>query len=259
MCGRYTYLFTWRQLQRLLGLVHWPGVELVPRFNVAPTQIAPVVRLNERGEREGVMLKWGLVPSWADDPSIGSRLVNARGETVFEKPAFRKAAKERRCLVPISGFYEWQAVEDSQAKGGRIKRPHWIGRADREPLCVAGVWESWQAKGTTPDGEHLQTFTMLTTAPNDVMRPLHDRMPVILPPECWPAWLDPRSERSALEALIHPYVGSDLIAYPVGRRVNSPTHDEPGLIEPVNEPPPRSPRSSRPAPPPSDRGLFDEA
>ena len=229
VCGRYTHLYTWKQLHRLLNLLHWPDVELTPRYNVAPTQPAPVVRLDEQGERSGFMLKWGLIPSWAEDPTIGSRIINARGETVFDKPAFRKAAMERRCLVPISGFYEWQAI-----KGERTKRPHWIGRADREPLCLAGLWESWMDR-TANEVQPVETFTILTTSPNALMRPLHDRMPVILNQQGWETWLNPASERPALESLVCPYHGSDLIAYPVGRGVNSPGRDDSGLLEPVSE------------------------
>ena len=237
MCGRYTYLFTWKQLKRLLELIHWPEAELTARFNVAPSQDAPIVRLDDDGEREGAMLRWGLIPSWADDASIGSRLINARGETVFEKPAFRKAAMERRCLVPITGFYEWQTVE-----GEKNKRPHWIGRPDHDPLCLAGLWESWTDR-SSPGSEPVQSFTILTTSPNELMRPLHDRMPVILDREGQEMWLNPRSKRPALEELIRPYPLHDLIAYPVGRAVNSPSRDDSGLME-------------RAGPPTTEPGLF---
>jgi putative SOS response-associated peptidase YedK len=240
VCGRYTHLFTWKQLHRLLDLSHWPDVELTPRYNVAPTQAAPVVRLNERGERDGVMLRWGLIPSWAEDVSIASRLVNARGETAFDKPAFRKAMVERRCLVPISGFYEWQVIE-----GERFKRPHWIGRADREPLFLAGVWEQWKDR-SRPESSLVETFTILTTSPNALMMRLHDRMPVILNPEGRNIWLDPASPRSALEPLIRPESTNELIAYPVGRGVNSTARDDASLLEPVSLPP-------------SSPGLFQES
>ncbi|MBX3387694.1 MAG: SOS response-associated peptidase [Phycisphaeraceae bacterium] len=233
MCGRYTYLFTWKQLRRLLDLVSWPEEELTPRYNVAPMQGAPVVRLrtdgDQRGERCGAMLRWGLVPFWADDPSIGSRMINARSETAFEKPAFRKAIAERRCVVPISGFYEWQAVE-----GERTKRPHYITRPDGEPIMLAGLWERWRDKAAalgSPAGEPLETFTVLTTAPNALMRPLHDRMPAILTPTQCDAWLDPASERPALVSCLGPYGGDDLTAYPVSRKVNSPKNDDSSLIQ----------------------------
>jgi putative SOS response-associated peptidase YedK len=232
MCGRYTYLYTWSQLHRLLDLLHWPEVELSPRYNVAPTQLAPVVRLDERGGRSGLMLRWGLIPSWADDLAIGSRLTNARGETVFDKPAFRKPAMSRRCLVPISGLYEWQTLA-----GQRTKRPHWIGRADREPFCLAGLWDSCTLPGS-PDAGPIETFTILTTTPNPLMRPLHDRMPVILDRQGCETWLNPSSARPTLEHLIRPYDGTDLIAYAVGTGVNSPKRDDPGLMEPASGPPP---------------------
>jgi len=231
MCGRFTYLFTWSQLQQLLELIHWPDVELSPRYNVAPTQLAPVVRLNAAGERTGVMLKWGLIPSWADDASIGSRLLNARAETVFDKPSFRSAVASRRCLVPISGFYEWQSIP-----GMRTKRPHWIGRADRAPLCLAGLWEAWKDPAA-PNSDPIQSFTILTTAANDFMLPLHDRMPVLLPPSHQAAWLNPNTPRTELEDLIQTIEWKEFTAYTVGSRVGSPAHDDPSLMEPTTEPP----------------------
>lgn len=235
VCGRYTYRLTWKQLQRLLTLLDWPEVELEPRYNVAPMQSAPVVRLNKDGGRVGAMLRWGLVPFWADDPSIGSKLINARSETAFDKPAFRKAIAERRCVVPISGFYEWQAIE-----GERVKRPHYITRADGEPIMLAGVWERWRDKsasesGSKPESDPLDTFAILTTAPNALMRPLHDRMPAILNTEQRETWLDPASERPALESCLGPHADDDMIVYPVGRKVNSPKNDDSSLIERVSE------------------------
>jgi putative SOS response-associated peptidase YedK len=229
VCGRYTHLFTWRQLHRLLELLDWPEVELSSRYNVAPTQSAPVVRLNERGERAGMLLRWGLVPSWADGLAGGSRMINARGETVFDKPAFRAAARQRRCLIPISGFYEWKAGTNQRAK-----TPHWIGRADRGVLCLAGLWESWTDLRASTTSE-VETFTIVTTSASAFMQPLHDRMPVILEQGDWHAWLDPATERAVLERMVRPYMGSDLVAFPVGRGVNKPQRDDPGLIQPVPE------------------------
>ncbi len=231
MCGRYTYLFTWQQLSGLLDLLTWPEAELTLRFNVAPTQLAPIVRLNDRGERIGAMHRWGLVPFWADDPSIGSRLINARSETAFEKPAFRKATSDRRCIVPISGFYEWQVIE-----GERLKRPHYITRTDGEPICLAGVWERWQDK-SQPESDPLSTFTILTTTPNPLMRPLHNRMPVILTREHASIWLDPNRPQAELSALLRPFEPDDLTAYPVQRTVNTPKNDDSSLIQPLSNPP----------------------
>ncbi len=230
MCGRYTYLFKWEQLHHLMRLLEWPREELLPRYNVAPEQLAPVVRLNSGGDRVGVMLRWGLIPSWVKDPAAAQHPINARGETVFTKPTFRTAARDRRCLVPVSGFYEWQKVD-----GGGRKVPHLIGRADREPICFAGLWESWREKGA-PDAAALETFTIITTSPNPLMSRLHDRMPMIVRPDDWRVWLDPGTARPDLERLITPYSGDDLITYAVGTEVNSPRTDRPGLIEPAEPP-----------------------
>ena len=210
-----------------MDLSNWPEKELTPRYNVAPTQRAPVVRVDARGERCGVMLRWGLIPPWADEPSIGSRLINARSESIFVKPAFRKAAAEHRCVVPLSGFYEWQTI-----KGERAKRPHWIGRANREPLFVAGLWESWEDKNTRRAGP-VETFTILTTEPIALLRPLHDRMPAILQAAELSAWLSPATERAGVEKLLRPYGGSDLIAYRVGIGVNATARDDAELIAPA--------------------------
>ncbi|MFM9994227.1 MAG: SOS response-associated peptidase [Phycisphaerales bacterium] len=223
MCGRYTCLFTWKQLQRLMRLTGLPEDELLPRFNVAPTQFAPAVRQSAGGARTGALLRWGLVPSWADDPSIGSRLINARGETVAEKPSFRSAFRARRCLIPVSGFYEWKAVEDQKAK-----RPFWIGRADREPFALAGLWERW-TKGAEP----VESFTIITTTPNALMAKLHDRMPVIVDPGDYDRWLDPGADPSSLSALIRPNEPEEFEAYPIGTRVNSPKNDDPSLLDPA--------------------------
>ncbi|MCL4743210.1 MAG: SOS response-associated peptidase [Phycisphaerales bacterium] len=224
MCGRYTYLFKWKQLHRLMELLSWPVEELSPRYNVAPTQPAPVVRLGEGG-RIGAMLRWGLVPSWADDPSIGGRMINARAETAAQKPAFRSAFARRRCLVPISGFYEWRAVE-----GRKAKQPYWIGRADREPFALAGLWERWEKRG-----EPVETFTILTTAANDLLRPIHDRMPAVVERDDYGVWLGERdADPAALTSLLdsRPWEGFEAVA--IGTRVNSPRNDDPAVLEPLD-------------------------
>jgi len=220
MCGRFTYLYTWKQLHRLLDLGLWPaGVELSARFNVAPTQGAPVVRVGAGGVREGAVLRWGLVPFWAKDESIGNRLINARGETLAEKPAFRNALAKRRCVVPVSGFYEWQS-----GRGG--KRPHYFCRADEQPMLFAGLWERWD-KGEQP----LETFTIVTVEANELLAVMHDRMPAILEPESVGAWLDTENvpAREAV-GLLRPCDPALLMTWPVGRRVNSPRVDDPSLI-----------------------------
>ncbi len=239
MCGRYTYLFTWTQLQRLLSLLHRPPGELTPRYNVAPRQSVPIVRLDDHGQRVGVMLEWGLVPSWSKDPSVDVRPINARGESMFSKPTFRHAARRQRCLVPVSGFYEWQKLDD-----GKRKQPYWIGRKDRQPFCFAGLWERWQ--DAAGPGASLETFTIVTTTPNPLLARLHDRMPVIVPEQDWELWLDPDRAQASVESVLQPYAGDDLEAYPVHSSVNNPKRDDATLIEraePVKMPP----------------GLFDES
>lgn len=235
MCGRYTYLYKWKQLHRLMRLLEIPQEELFPRYNVKPTQRAPIVRLNERGQRVGVMLEWGLVPAWAGGIAEGGQHFNARGESMFSKPTFRAAAKERRCLVPVSGFYEWQKVE-----GEKYKQPYWIGREDREPFCFGGPWESWRDPAAATDTPALDTFAIVTTSPNALMAPLHDRMPVIVAEADWEAWLDPASQQTAIERMLIPFGGSGFHAYPVERTGLNTARDDAGLAAEVT-PPPRSP------------------
>ncbi len=231
MCGRYTHLYTWRQLHRLMRLTTLPPEE-VPlfsrRYNVAPTQAAPVVRQDAEGGRGVAMLRWGLVPRWADDPAIGNRMVNARAETAAERPAFRDALRRRRCLVPVSGFYEWRAA----AAGSTRKQPFYIRPREGEVLALAGLWERCDKD---PAAGPLETFTILTTAANGLMRPIHDRMPAILPPAAWDQWLDTgqNQDAAALAALLVPAPEDALVLHRVSTRVNSPRHDDPGCIEPL--------------------------
>lgn len=222
VCGRFTYLYKWKQLHRLMRLTTLPGDELLPRYNVAPTQDAPVVRQGADGARTGALLRWGLIPSWADDPAIGNRLINVRSESAASK--FRAAVEKRRCLVPVSGFYEWQRIE-----GEKAKRPHYISRADDEPLALAGLWERW-ARGD----DEVESFTILTTAANGLVKPMHDRMPVIVSSGDYDLWLDASvTDPSLVAPLLNPYEGGDLKAYQVSTRVNTPDRDDPVCIEPV--------------------------
>ncbi|TVQ34165.1 MAG: SOS response-associated peptidase [Phycisphaeraceae bacterium] len=224
MCGRMTRE---RDVKTMCSAMDArpPGVELPISYNVAPTQPSLIVRPIAAGGREGAIARWGLIPSWAKDPSIGSRMINARAETAAAKPAFRAAMRRRRCIVPADSFYEWQAVE-----GSKRKRPWRIHRVDGEPLRFAGLWEVWD-QGDGP----LESFTIITTAANDFMRPMHDRMPVIIEPEDAAAWLDPEASADAAQALLRPAADGALIAHPVSTRVNSPANDDPSLIEPVEE------------------------
>jgi putative SOS response-associated peptidase YedK len=170
------------------------------------------------------LLRWGLIPHWAKDPTIGNKLNNARGETVAEKPSFRSAFQRRRCLVPASGFYEWQ-----QVAGQKWKQPYYVTLTDGNPMAMAGLWESW----TAPDGAIVRTFCIITTAASEVMAPIHDRMPVILARENWAVWLSPETPAEQVSPLIVPAPAATIEAWPVSRRVSSATEDGPELIERV--------------------------
>ncbi len=221
MCGRFALVTEKHILEMLFELDYSFNFELKPRFNIAPSQQVPVVRLSSAEEkRELALLKWGLVPFWAKDQTIGNRLINARAETAREKPAFRDAYKKRRLLVPASGFYEWK----NEAGG---KQPYFITAKSKELISLAGLWERW-GKGTE---QPLETFTILTTEPNTLVAELHNRMPVIIPPQSFGAWLDPLTGEDHLQQLLKPYPEDQLYYYPVSRLVNKPTNDFPELIE----------------------------
>jgi putative SOS response-associated peptidase YedK len=198
--------------------------ELPFRYNIAPTQEVAAVRMEpDSGQRELGLLHWGLIPSWAKDKKIASKLINARAETVAEKPSFRSAFTKRRCLILADGFYEWQKLE-----GGK-KQPHYIHRQDDMPFAFAGLWESWNG-----EGEAVESCTIITTSANEVMQPLHDRMPVILSGKDYDLWLDPAfKDKAALQELLKPCPVDWLEAYPVSTRVNSPKHDEAACLERV--------------------------
>lgn len=223
MCGRFALVTEKHILELLFELEQLPDFDLKPRYNIAPTQQVPVVRLSPAdNRRELAELKWGLVPFWSKDISIGSCLINARAETAPQKPAFRDAFKKRRLLVPASGFYEWKI----EATG---KQPYFITAKSKELISLAGLWESWD-KGTE---QVLETFTILTTEPNPLVAELHNRMPVIIPPQSFGAWLAPETGEEELLQLLKPYPDELLKAYPVCRLVNKPTNDVPEIIEPL--------------------------
>jgi putative SOS response-associated peptidase YedK len=227
MCGRFGQTASAAELAAAFEAA-WscPEPEL-PRFNVAPTQDAPVLLLSE-GERVLDMYRWGLIPWWAKDASIGNKLINGRAEGVSEKPAFRSAFERRRCLVPVSGFSEWQ-------KTGGARVPHWIHPADGMPMTLAGLWESWRP---ARDAEPVLSFTILTTTPNAEVGPLHDRMPVVVAPEDRDSWLDPETPPAQVEALLHAAPDGSLRVHPVSTAVNRPDNEGPGLIEEQCPPPP---------------------
>ena len=222
MCGRYTLSTPTDLLSDLYELE--TVVATQPRFNIAPTQEAPIIRIGpETGKRRLDLLRWGLVPFWAKDSDIGSRMINARSETVAEKPAYRVSLRKRRCLVPADGFYEWQAT-------GGPKQPFFFHRKDGYPFVMAGLWDRWE-KG---DDGPLDSFTILTTSPNEIVAPVHKRMPVILAPEHHQDWMSPSLEDvSSLMALLVPDSSSTLEAYPVSTYVNNPAHEGPDCVDPI--------------------------
>jgi putative SOS response-associated peptidase YedK len=221
MCGRYSLSTPGDELAEIFDLATAPV--LAPRYNIAPTQLVAVIRRGQADAgREVAFLKWGLVPSWAKAADIGARLINARAETVAEKPAFRSAFKGRRCLVLADGFFEWQKV-------GNRKQPFFIHRRDHQPFAFAGLWERWQ--GATPA---LETCTLITTEPNELLAPIHTRMPVILEPGELDTWIDPAlKEVARLAALLKPYPAELLVAETVSTRVNNPANDDAACVVPV--------------------------
>ena len=232
MCGRYSLGSSLDDLVETFEVAEIALEDYQPRFNVAPTQEAPVVVLGPAGRRLG-RLRWGLIPYWAEDMRIGSRMINARSETVATLPAFRDAFRARRCLVPADGFYEWKADGGVPSRGrqGAAKVPHWIHRPDRRAFAFAGLWDRWRS----PAGDRVHSFTILTTAANERLRPLHDRMPVVLSPTDWTEWLHPTSDPGALLRLLGPAPETFFEAWPVSRLVNSATVDEPLCVLPLDD------------------------
>jgi putative SOS response-associated peptidase YedK len=221
MCGRFALFALSENLARQFGLSSAPSAS--PHYNIAPSQRVTTVRRSSTGEREIARLRWGLVPSWAKDAGIGNRLVNARAETVQEKPAFRNAFRSHRCLIPASGFYEWQRRE-----GG--KQPYYIRMRDETLLGLAGLWDRWEG----PDEGVVESCAILTTAANAVLSPIHDRMPVIVSPEKYGHWLDPSlRDSNSLAPLLVPFPAEEMIAYPVSPRVNSPATDDAECVAPL--------------------------
>lgn len=220
MCGRFTLRKPAERIAREFQLVEVPTIEF--RYNIAPTQNILAIRHSPDG-REGGMFKWGLIPSWAKDASIGAKLINARSETVAEKPSFRESFKRRRCIIPADGFYEWQRT------GGK-KQPFYFRLKDDRLFGFAGLWDKWRS----PDGESLETCSLLTTEANEVLRPVHDRMPVILHSDDYDLWLDEDVRKQDLrQELLRPYPASEIAAYPVSMAINRPAHQGEELVQPI--------------------------
>jgi len=221
MCGRFAQRSDPKRLAQEFKVAEVPPVEA--RYNVAPTQKILAVRQSATG-REMTFFKWGLVPAWAKDTSMGARLINARSETVREKPSFREAFKRRRCVIPADGFYEWR-------REGSKKQPFFFRMRDERPFGFAGLWERWEMEGRD---QAINSCTILTTEANEVLRPMHDRMPVILHPDDYSLWLEgDERERALLGELLRPYPAGEMIGYPVSALVNSPGNKGAELIEEV--------------------------
>lgn len=217
MCGRFTLRTPMSDVAKAFGVAADRAAPFL--FNIAPSQEVAAVRVTEKGQRELCALKWGLVPGWADDLAIGSRMINARAETVATKPAYRRSFKSRRCLVVADGFYEWQ-------KNGRQKQPYYIRLKDDRPFGFAGLWESWSKGGSV-----VESCALITTTANELLAPIHDRMPVIVPSEAYDLWLSPETqETELLESLLRPYPAVEMVAFPVSNRVNNPAYNEPDCI-----------------------------
>ena len=219
MCGRYTLIADMRELQAYFGFVPDESLNLAPRYNVAPTQRALTLTADGGGATRPALMRWGLIPSWAKDESIGRHTINARAETVSDKPSFRAAFRRRRCLAPADGWYEWR-------RAGSQKRPMRIAMRSGAPFAFAGLWETWRAPGGAP----VRSFTIITTEANEQLRRIHHRMPVILPPESHHEWLNENADTASLHRLLLPYAGDDLDAYEVSTLVNSYANDGPEVI-----------------------------
>lgn len=222
MCGRFVLSLDAADLADAFPEFAFPP-GLAPRFNIAPTQ--PILVLPNDGRQQADFFLWGLIPSWAKEASIGARLINARAETLAEKPAFRNAYRRRRCLIFADAFFEWQT-----RPGTKTKVPHLIRLKSGAPFAFAGLWEVWQAA----DSSEVRSAAIITTAPNELVATIHNRMPVILPPVAYAQWLDPAPRPpDALQSLLAPYPADEMVAWPVSTQVNDPANDRPEILQPA--------------------------
>ena len=222
MCGRFALATDNETIAQQFELPIPEGMTLAPRYNIAPTQPVTAVRLSHNNQRELTHFHWGLIPSWSKDPKMGSRMINARSETVADKPSFRAAFKRRRCLIPVTGFYEWQKLN-----GG--KQPMYIHPADEDLFAFAGLWEIW----SSPDGSEIESCTILTTTPNELMEPIHNRMPVILEREDYDVWLEPGDRPEQGLHLLRPFPPHKMAVYPVSTFVNNPRNESHECVMPL--------------------------
>ncbi|GER88049.1 putative SOS response-associated peptidase YoqW [Dictyobacter vulcani] len=221
MCGRFTLFHSIDNIAQAFNVEVPKSMQQAPRYNVAPTQDIVTI-LNDGTTPQLELLRWGLIPSWAKDESMGSKMINARAETLAEKPSFKRLLHSRRCLIVADGFYEWM-----QEPGSKLKTPMYITLKDHAPFAFAGLWDSWK----NPAGEQIRTCTIITTSPNDVVSPIHNRMPAILLPEARAEWLDPKQkDERFLQELLKAYPAQEMEARPVSRRVNDTRYDNADLI-----------------------------
>src|SRR4029077_6172681 len=233
MCGRYAITTAPEAIRALFGYLEQPNFP--PRYNIAPTQPVPIVRMAE-GKRQLALVRWGLIPPWVKAPRAFSLVINARGESVLDKPAFRNAMKYRRCLFPADGFYEWK-------REGERKRPYFVRLKSGQPMAFAGLWESWMG----PNGEEMETAAIVTTTASRSIAHIYDRMPVIVPPEAFDFWLDPKVDAEMATAVIQPAKDALIEAYEVSSAVNRTANDAPMLLEPLQEPEPVAAQKPEPA------------
>jgi putative SOS response-associated peptidase YedK len=219
MCGRFSLTQSAWAIAQTFQLSDVPN--LTPRYNIAPTQ--PIGTILQKAQRQFQWMQWGLIPSWAKDPSIGNKLINARAESLREKPSFRNAFKRRRCLIVADGFYEWQKID-------KRKQPYYIQMDDDKPFAFAGLWDTWQP----PEGAAIASCTIITTSANAIVQPIHDRMPVILSPDRYTQWLDPTlTDTQVLQELLQPYNSDAMKATPVSSAVNNPANEKAECIAPI--------------------------
>jgi putative SOS response-associated peptidase YedK len=222
MCGRFTLTVNPADLEDTFSNYSFPE-KFAPRFNIAPTQ--PVLAIPNDDKYKADFFLWGLIPMWAKDPSISSRLINARAETLAEKPAFRGSYRHKRCLILADGFYEWKSFS-----GKKTKTPYFIHMKNRRPFAIAGLWDHWES----PDGSNINTCTIITTTPNELMESIHSRMPVILHTRDYAKWLDPSPQTPEnLQPLLRPYPTDEMSAYAVSTLVNKASNDQPKLVVPI--------------------------
>ena len=249
MCGRYELHSHPAAIALAFGLASPPSVH--PRYNIAPMTEIPIVRVNAEGQRELVRMRWGLVPRWAKDASIGARMINARGETLVDKPSFQMPYRRHRCLLPADGFYEWQAAPARSGAGEAArKQPLHIGMADGSLFGLAGLYERWRSE----DGKVLDTCTIVTTAANELLAPIRDRMPLIVARQHYTRWLDPANDD--VGDLIVPFSPEAMAHYPVSPRVNNVRHDDASVLDRVDPAAADSVEHEAPPPAPEQESLF---